>query len=85
MSNEHSAQYDKDTIAIISAIEFEMSAFRFMLDREHSRLPTVQGDRNSYIPGKLNSHNVVLAYLPDNQGKGTAAIIATNLGRTFRF
>ncbi|KAF3168236.1 hypothetical protein TWF788_010966 [Orbilia oligospora] len=84
MSNEHSAQHDKGTIAIISAIEFEMSAFRFMLDRKYPRLLIVQSDCNSYILSKLNSHNVVLVYHPDNQGKKTTTIIAKNIGRTFR-
>jgi nucleoside phosphorylase len=71
------------TVAIVCAIEFEMSAVRYMLDEEHRRLPSSHGDSNSYILGKLCGHHVVLACLPGNQGKSAAAIVATNLERTF--
>ena len=54
-----------------------------MLDYEHLRLPPRQGDSNMYILGELSDHNVVLAWLPGNQGKGAAAIVATNMARTF--
>ncbi|KAK6531684.1 hypothetical protein TWF694_002860 [Orbilia ellipsospora] len=83
MSNGHNIHYDKYVIAVISASEFEMSAFRFMLESEHPRLPIVEGDRNTYILGELNGYNIVLACLPGNQGKGAAAVVATNLERTF--
>ncbi|KAI1456650.1 nucleoside phosphorylase domain-containing protein [Annulohypoxylon moriforme] len=71
------------TIAILCAIEFEMSAVRYMLDEEHPRLPSFQGDPNMYQLGMLSGHNVVLACLPGTQGKGAAAVAATNLERTF--
>ncbi|KAF3023649.1 hypothetical protein E8E14_013213 [Neopestalotiopsis sp. 37M] len=71
------------TVAIVCAIEFEMSAVRYMLDEEHPRLPSSHGDSNNYILGKLCGHHVVLACLPGNQGKSAAAIVATNLDRTF--
>jgi nucleoside phosphorylase len=41
------------------------------------------GDLNGYVLGKLSGHNVVIACLPGTQGKGTAAIVTTNLQRTF--
>ncbi len=75
--------YEKYTVAIICAINFEMSAVRYMLDREHPRLPAKQGDTNMYILGELSGHHIVLACLPGNQGKGAAAIVATNMDRTF--
>ncbi|KAH2448827.1 hypothetical protein KXW63_007587 [Aspergillus fumigatus] len=62
---------------------FEMSAVRYMLDDEHPRLPTKQGDSNLYILGELSGHNVVIAWLPGTQGKGAAAIVANNMQRTF--
>jgi len=74
--------YEEYTVAVVCAIEFEMSAIRYMLDLEHS-LPTKEGDSNIYVLGELNGHNVVLACLPGNQGKGSAAIVATNMARTF--
>jgi nucleoside phosphorylase len=75
--------YEEYTVAVICAIDFEMSAVRYMLDREHPRLPTKQGDSNMYVLGGLSGHNVVLACLPGNQGKGAAATVATNMARTF--
>jgi hypothetical protein len=35
-----------------------------------------------YIPGELNGHNVVLACLSGTQGKGAAAVVATNMARS---
>lgn len=76
-------RYENYTVAVICTINFEMSAVRFMLDREHPRLPPKQGDSNLYVLGELSGHNVVVAYLPGIQGKGAAATVATNLARTF--
>lgn len=71
------------TVAIICAIWFEMSAVRYMLDSEHPHLPILGGDVNRYILGELSGHNVAIAWLPGNQGVGSAAIVATNMARTF--
>lgn len=54
-----------------------------MLDEEHPHLQAQPGDSNSYTVGELHGHNVVLACLPGQQGKGAAAIAATNLSRSF--
>lgn len=70
-------------VAILCAMSFEMSAVRFMLDRQHERLPSTLGDPNQYVLGELSGHNVVIACLPGQQGKGAAATVATNLSRTF--
>ncbi|KXX73135.1 hypothetical protein MMYC01_210583 [Madurella mycetomatis] len=75
--------YEEYTVAIICAINFEMSAVRYMLDREHPRLPANQGDTNMYVLGELSCHHIVVAYLPGNQGKGAAAIVTSNMDRTF--
>ncbi|KAJ5157505.1 Pfs NACHT and WD domain protein [Penicillium canariense] len=76
-------RYEDYTVAVICAIGFEMSAVRYMLDHEHYRLPPRQGDSNIYVLGELSGHNIVLACLPGNQGKGAAAVVATNMVRTF--
>jgi ankyrin repeat protein/nucleoside phosphorylase len=68
---------------MVCAMGFEMSAVRYMLDDEHPRLPTKQGDLNLYVLGELSGHNVVIACLPGTQGKGAAAIVANNMQRTF--
>lgn len=81
--NRNTNSYDDYTVSIVCAIDFEMSAVRYMLDREHSRLSNKAGDSNEYVVGELSGHNVVLAWLPGNQGKGAAAVVATNLARTF--
>ncbi|KAK2052001.1 purine and uridine phosphorylase [Colletotrichum caudatum] len=75
--------YERYTVAVVHAIEFETSAVRYMLDREHPSLPTKEGDSNIYVLGELSGHDVVLACLPGSQGKGAAATVATNMARTF--
>ncbi|KAK7908764.1 hypothetical protein PG985_016067 [Apiospora marii] len=75
--------YKDYTVAIVCAIDFEMSAVRYMLDKEHDSLPTQEGDSNLYVLGELSGHHVALAWLPGTQGKGAAAVVATNLARTF--
>lgn len=75
--------YKDYTVAVICAMSFEMSAVRYMLDQEHPQLQSQRGDPNIYILGQLSGHNAVLACLPGNQGKSAAAIVATNLARTF--
>jgi nucleoside phosphorylase len=62
----------------------EMSAVRYMLDEEHARLPTRVGDLNRYILGRMGTYNVAIGYLPQgSQGIGAAAIVATDMRRTF--
>lgn len=75
--------FAKYKVAIVCAIEFEMNAFRYMLDAEHPSLPRKEGDSNIYILGELKHHNIVLACLPGSQVKGSAAIVVTHLVRTF--
>jgi nucleoside phosphorylase len=75
--------HENYTVAVICALGFEMSAVRYMMDREHPQLPPRPGDSNRYVLGELSGHNIVLAFLPGNQGKGAAAIVATNMARTF--
>lgn len=79
-----SSRISKYSVAMIFAMEFEMSAFRYMLDEEHTNnLHKTRKDQNEYILGRVGSHNVVLAWLPGEQGIGAAAVAATNLDRTF--
>ncbi|KAF3923680.1 hypothetical protein ABW20_dc0101109 [Dactylellina cionopaga] len=83
MPNKYRDPYKEYTVAVIGPMEFEMSAFRYMLDRELPPLPTVQGDPNEYVLGELGGHKIVLACLPGRQGKATASFVATHLARTF--
>ncbi|KAI1113875.1 nucleoside phosphorylase domain-containing protein [Nemania sp. NC0429] len=74
---------DGYTIGILCAMNLERNAVLYMLDKEHRPLPTDPGDPNSYTLGELHGHNVVLACLPSQQGKGAAATVATNMARSF--
>lgn len=71
------------TIAVLCAMNIERNAVRYMLEREHRPLPINPGDSNSYTLGEVHGHNVVLACLPSQQGKGAAATVATNMSRSF--
>ncbi|KAJ5484694.1 hypothetical protein N7453_012162 [Penicillium expansum] len=75
--------YEAYTVGIVCALEFEMSAVRYMLDNEHSRLPRKPGDSTLYILGELSGHNVILASLPGSQGKSAAATVVNDMARTF--
>ncbi|EHK21282.1 uncharacterized protein TRIVIDRAFT_192299 [Trichoderma virens Gv29-8] len=63
-----SMSYERYTVAVVCAMSMEMSAVRYMLDKEHPRLQQKQGDFNTYLAVK---------------GKGSAATVANNLARTF--
>ncbi|KAJ6040204.1 uncharacterized protein N7446_004477 [Penicillium canescens] len=75
--------YEAYTVGIVCALEFEMSAVRYMLDKEHARLPRQLGDSTLYILGELSGHNVILASLPGSQGKSAGAAVAKDMARTF--
>jgi nucleoside phosphorylase len=85
MQDEHSSPrtYEEYTVAVVCAMSFEMSAVRYILDKEHVPLPRKPGESTLYILGELSGHNVVLASLPGNQGKGAAAAVAKDITRTF--
>ncbi|KAK4220966.1 hypothetical protein QBC38DRAFT_550337 [Podospora fimiseda] len=71
------------TIAWICALPRELSASRAMLDEEHTQLPSLDRDDNVYILGCIHRHNVVMTCLPGQYGTNNAAIVATNLKRSF--
>ncbi|KAL2140032.1 hypothetical protein VTI28DRAFT_4340 [Corynascus sepedonium] len=54
-----------------------------MLDEEHLLPPNQAGDDNTYVLGRIDRHNVVMACLPGEYGTNNAAIVATNLKRSF--
>lgn len=76
--------YEDYSIAVVCAMGFEVDAVRLMLSNEHPGLRPKPGDMNLYKLGDLYGHNVVLACLPGQQGKGAAAAAAAaNIPRTF--
>ncbi|CAG8136981.1 unnamed protein product [Penicillium salamii] len=77
-------QHDQYTVAWICALHIELAAAQAMLDGPHESLPTYADDKNIYVLGNVNQHNVVIACLPTEQyGTNNAAIVMTNLQRTF--
>lgn len=71
------------TVAWICALPLELSASRAMLDEEHQSQPNFPGDDNTYVLGRVDKHNVVMTCLPGEYGMNNAAIVATNLKRSF--
>jgi len=62
-----------------------MAAARAMLDEEHGPMPAQDAqDHNNYVLGQVHNHNVVIACLPaEVDGNNAAAVVATNMLRTF--
>jgi len=52
------------TIGWICALQIEVAAALAMLDEEHQPLPTSPGDINNYVLGRIQKHNIVVAYSP---------------------
>jgi nucleoside phosphorylase len=71
------------TIAWICALPLELAASRAMLDEEHPLPPNQAGDDNTYVLGRIDQHNVVMTCLPGQYGTNNAAIVATNLKRSY--
>lgn len=82
-SIRHEARHEEYTIAWICALPLELAASRAMLDDEHRSLPIDAGDDNTYVLGRIDQHNIVMACLPGQYGMNNAAIVATNLKRSF--
>lgn len=70
------------TIAIICALSLEADAVEALFDETYDRLGGIYGkqfrDPNSYVTGRISSHNVVLSYMP-GIGRGAAASVASSL------
>ncbi|KAI0410495.1 hypothetical protein F5X98DRAFT_368766 [Xylaria grammica] len=75
---------DDYTVGWVCALHIETAAARCMLDDIHDNLSKSPNDSNTYIFGSLHHHNVVIASLPeDGYGTNNAAIVASNMRRTF--
>ncbi|KAK4182208.1 hypothetical protein QBC35DRAFT_518952 [Podospora australis] len=79
----HQLAHRDYTIAWICALPLELAASRAMLDEVHPGLPNLDPDDNVYVLGRIHQHNVVMACLPGQYGTNNAAIVATNLKRSF--
>ncbi|KAK6525990.1 hypothetical protein TWF281_011033 [Arthrobotrys megalospora] len=81
---ENGPQHESYTIAWVCALPIEMAAARAMLDDVHEIPITCGNDSNTYILGRIERHNIVVACLPNDQyGTNNAANVLTHLIRTF--
>ncbi|KAH7255956.1 hypothetical protein BKA59DRAFT_498766 [Fusarium tricinctum] len=81
---ENNLPYGRYSIAWICALYIETAAAQAMLDERHGELPRRPNDNNTYTLGSIKNHNIVIACLPQDQfGNNTAAIVLTDLKRTF--
>ncbi|KAG9250568.1 pfs domain-containing protein [Emericellopsis atlantica] len=72
------------TIAWICALHIEMAAAIAVLDKNHRELLKPANDKNSYVLGSIQDHNIVIAGLPSNEyGLVNAAHVLADLVRTF--
>jgi nucleoside phosphorylase len=69
------------TVACICPIGVELAPVEAMLDEEHPPLPTSR-DQNAYTLGRLGTHNVVVAAMPQT-GNNSAALVAAQLLNDF--
>ncbi|OJJ06623.1 hypothetical protein ASPVEDRAFT_330506 [Aspergillus versicolor CBS 583.65] len=73
------------TVAWLCALPCEMAGAEAMLDEKHSDLPTATEDDNTYILGRVYSHNVVIACCRSGvYGTTSASTCAIQLQATFR-
>jgi hypothetical protein len=79
--------YSDYTVGWICALpETELVVAGAVLDEEHPLLPAADPqDPNSYLLGKIGSHNVVIACLPtEKTGTVSATIVANSMLRSFK-
>ncbi|KAK5635504.1 hypothetical protein RRF57_011216 [Xylaria bambusicola] len=74
----------KYTIGWICVLEKQQTAAIMMLDESYGDVDKQSNDPNTYHLGRVGQHNVVIAWLPQDQGgSNTAAIIAVWITTTF--
>lgn len=67
-------------IGWITALPVELTAAVAMLDEHHPTLSRVKGDDNTYVFGRIQGHNIVIACLPDGEtGIASAAQVAVHM------
>ncbi|EXL39950.1 hypothetical protein FOCG_17452 [Fusarium oxysporum f. sp. radicis-lycopersici 26381] len=73
------------TVGWICALTTEFVAAQAFLDEEHEGpLEVAQNDNNNYALGRIGSHNIVIAVLPDGEyGTAVAAAVARDMLGSF--
>lgn len=73
------------TVGWICALPLELGAATAMLDEKHLALPVQPNDENTYILGRIGTHNIVIACLPYGiTGNNSAATVANDMARSFK-
>ncbi|KAL0939594.1 uncharacterized protein CTRU02_206204 [Colletotrichum truncatum] len=75
----------KFTVGWICALPIEFDAAQAFLEEEYEDCPPVaENDNNNYALGRIGSHNVVIAVLPDGEyGLTAAAVVARGMLHSF--
>ena len=78
-------KFEDYKIGWICALQIEAEAAIVMLDEEHEgRFPTIHGDDNTYTPGTIQDHNVIIVQLPKKEtGTISAATSVSQMRQTF--
>ncbi|PQK08914.1 hypothetical protein BB8028_0001g09860 [Beauveria bassiana] len=71
------------TIAWVCALNVEFEASLYMLDDQY-KLPSIADDENAYMLGSIGKHKVVMTCLAGQNGTNRAAVVVTNLRRSFK-
>ncbi|RDW62198.1 hypothetical protein BP6252_11631 [Coleophoma cylindrospora] len=84
--NRRILKHNDYTVGWICALpDTELVVAGAMLDEEHPMLTADPQDTNSYLLGRIGSHNVVIACLPAAKtGTVSAAVVASNMLRSFK-
>lgn len=86
MAEPRQFTHDDYTVGWICALpKTELVAAGAMLDEEHPVLLAADQDTNSYVFGRIGTHNIVIACLPaETTGKVSAATVAKDMVRSFK-
>lgn len=84
MDNSPTFTHKDYTVGWLCALDTERIAACELLEEEHPALPSLPNDNNAYSFGRIGSHNVVIAGLPNGKyGISSAAAVAKDLLRSF--
>jgi nucleoside phosphorylase len=83
-SSTHAFKHEDYKIAIICALPKELRAIRAIFDSPHQDLPRRENDTNTYVLGRVGSHNVIAACLPyEESGTNAASKVASDMEKSF--
>ncbi|OZJ02082.1 hypothetical protein BZG36_05319 [Bifiguratus adelaidae] len=84
MTSTRTLSHKDYTVGWICALPIEMAAAKVMLDEVHKDPPVQSNDHNAYTLGRVGSHNIVIACLPNGEyGIASAVTVAMQLLASF--